>query len=179
MSRIFQTIIILLVIVGLAICVFAILRSCNKIDEPTHDTAVTMPDDGGALENEPAPDLEDLYDETTSTETGQADEEMQDAEPSEPEEVLIDREVVSSEYVDYYVVVGAFLHEENAQAEVQKLKKRGYQEAELAVFDMSQYYSVFASREGSLQAAWKQRDQLRSSGYVDTYVHKRRSKYGR
>ncbi|MEL6124482.1 MAG: SPOR domain-containing protein [Bacteroidota bacterium] len=69
----------------------------------------------------------------------------------------------------YVVVAGNYLLEGNADNMVSKLRKEGYGSAEKVVFDLSQYYTVIASRHASRNAAGAASANLKSMG-VDNYV---------
>lgn len=81
----------------------------------------------------------------------------------------------SSSGMEYLVIGGAFLTEANAKAEVRRLKKNGYNNAEVITFDFSQYYSVCVQRTASLSAARSSKNKLVKEGNAEAYVHKKRS----
>lgn len=70
----------------------------------------------------------------------------------------------------YMLLAGSYLIEDNAKTMVQKLKKLGYTNAEMVIFDMSQYHSVCAGRYQSLSAAQQESGALKRKG-IDNYVH--------
>lgn len=70
----------------------------------------------------------------------------------------------------YMVLAGSYLIEDNARAMVKKLKKLGYNDAEMVVFNMSQYHSVCAGRYSSLSTAQQESGTLKRKG-IDNYVH--------
>lgn len=70
----------------------------------------------------------------------------------------------------YLVVAGSFLVQSNAEAMVSKLKKKGFNNAEVAVFDLSQYYTAIAARSNSKSEAINITNKLKKKG-VDCYVH--------
>lgn len=70
----------------------------------------------------------------------------------------------------YMLLAGSYLIEDNAQIMVKKLKKLGYANAEMVVFDMSQYHSVCAGRYRSLSSAQQESGALKRKG-IDNYVH--------
>lgn len=69
----------------------------------------------------------------------------------------------------YVVVAGNYLVQSNAEAMVSKLKKQGFENAETAVFDLSQYYTVIAGRFDNRSYANSVSSELKSIG-VDNYV---------
>ncbi len=70
----------------------------------------------------------------------------------------------------YLLLAGSYLIEDNASQMVRKLKKMGYDNAEIVVFDMSQYHSVCAGRFSSRSTAKQESNSLKRKG-VDNYVH--------
>lgn len=70
----------------------------------------------------------------------------------------------------YMLLAGSYLIEDNAQAMVRKLKKLGYDNAEMVIFEMSQYHSVCAGRYSSLSSAQQESGTLKRKG-IDNYVH--------
>jgi len=71
---------------------------------------------------------------------------------------------------NFMLLAGSYLIEDNAKIMVGKLKNMGYSNAEVVVFDMSQYYSVCAGRYNSLSSAQQQSSSLKRKG-IDNYVH--------
>ena len=78
----------------------------------------------------------------------------------------------------YLVVSGSFLGEINAEREVKRLKSMGYDEAEVVVFDFSQYHTVCVKRTNSLSEARGIKNQLGTKHNIEAYVHRKRSKRG-
>ena len=78
----------------------------------------------------------------------------------------------SSSSGKYLLLAGSYLIEDNATTMVNKLKKMGYSNAEVVVFDMSQYHSVCAGRYGNMSSAKQESSSLKRKG-VDNYVHTR------
>lgn len=70
----------------------------------------------------------------------------------------------------YMLLAGSYLIEDNAQIMVNKLKKLGYKNSEMVVFNMSQYHSVCAGRYTSLSSAQQESSALKRKG-IDNYVH--------
>ena len=76
----------------------------------------------------------------------------------------------SSKNGKFLLLAGSYLMEDNADLMVKKLRKIGYTNAEIVVFDMSQYHSVCAGRFNSLSSANQESSSLKRKG-VDNYVH--------
>jgi cell division protein FtsN len=79
----------------------------------------------------------------------------------------------SSSAGEYMVIAGSYIINTNAENMVLKLKKMGYSNAEIVVFDQSQYYTVVAGRSSSYDGALSVSGKLKSRG-VDSYVHKKK-----
>lgn len=83
----------------------------------------------------------------------------------------------SSSTGKYFVVTGSFLEEANANEMVKQLKKAGYHNAEVAVFDLSQYYTVFARRYNTHTSASDLAESISQKLGIETYVHEKRTGY--
>lgn len=77
---------------------------------------------------------------------------------------------------DYLLVTGSFSNELNANSYVKKLKKMGYSNASIVVFDFSQYFTVVAGKYKAESKARSKEKELERKG-VDAYVHKVKSKF--
>ena len=73
---------------------------------------------------------------------------------------------------DYMLISGNYLVENNAREMVRKLNNLGYTNAEVVIFDRSQYHTVVASRFTAYDAALRSASTLKQKG-VDCYVKKR------
>ena len=74
---------------------------------------------------------------------------------------------------DYLVIAGNYIINSNAENMVLKLKKSGYNDAEIVIFDMSQYHSVVANRYEDYNSAYNLVKQLEAKG-IDSYVHRKK-----
>lgn len=79
----------------------------------------------------------------------------------------------TSSNAKYMVVAGNFLVKENAATMVSKLMDMGYNTAEWAVFDYSQYHTVIVARTNDYNGAQTISSDLKSNG-IDNYVHTRK-----
>lgn len=70
----------------------------------------------------------------------------------------------------YMVMAGSYLVKDNAQRMERRLKDMGYNQADIVVFDLSQYHSVVAARYSSYDSALRTSNELKRKG-VDCYVH--------
>lgn len=72
----------------------------------------------------------------------------------------------------YMVIAGSYLLEENARKMVNRLKRKGYSNAEIVYFNNSQYHSICAGRYNTRSSAKQTANRLISSG-IDSYVHRK------
>jgi len=72
----------------------------------------------------------------------------------------------------YMVIAGNYLVESNARAMIKKLSNLGYQDAEVGVFDRSQYHTVIAARYNDFGKALEVENAIKRKG-IDCYVKKR------
>ncbi len=73
---------------------------------------------------------------------------------------------------EYMVIAGNYLVESNAREMTTKLSNLGYSNAEIGVFERSQYHTVIASRHSSNSSAIQTANALRNRG-VDCYVKRK------
>ena len=71
---------------------------------------------------------------------------------------------------NYLVIAGSYIINTNAENMVLKLKRMGYDNAEIVIFDQSQYHTVVAQRSNNYNNALSIASGLKSKG-VDSYVH--------
>lgn len=72
----------------------------------------------------------------------------------------------------YMVLAGSYLVKDNADKMVQRLRSKGYAEAEIVQFDGNKYHSVCAVRSDDYDVAAGKSNALKRSG-IDSYVHTR------
>jgi len=70
----------------------------------------------------------------------------------------------------YFVITGSFLMKENADKMISKLNKLGYRNAEMVIFESSQYHTVTSGRYGSKSDADSAIQSLKNAG-IDCYAH--------
>lgn len=73
----------------------------------------------------------------------------------------------------FLVITGSYLVKSNAQSMTSKLANMGYNNAEIVVFNDSQYNSVVAARYSSYETAVEEANALKRKG-IDAYVHRRK-----
>lgn len=74
---------------------------------------------------------------------------------------------------DFMVIAGSYIINTNAENMVLKLKRMGYNNAEIVIFDMSQYHTVVATRSNDYDDALSLSRELQAKG-IDSYVHSKR-----
>ena len=99
--------------------------------------------------------------------TSDSDDEFISPTPSNPS-----RSYTSSSTGDYMVIAGNYLVESNARSMTRKLSNLGYPNAEIGVFERSQYHTVIAYRHGSYSSALEMSNAIKRQG-IDCYVKKR------
>ena len=170
-----------------------VAKSCNKQDTADSNNNTEMVDDMTDVESDEFED--DLFedeegsdlDETATTDGmgGGTYQEEDDGDTIDYTEVdaIINKTTTTKSPVTstksntkstysgkYMLLAGSYLIEDNAQIMIKKLKKLGYANAEMVIFDMSQYHSVCAGRYSSLSSAQQESGALRRKG-IDNYVH--------
>lgn len=73
---------------------------------------------------------------------------------------------------DYMVIAGNYLVQSNARGMTKKLSNLGYPNAEIGVFDRSQYHTVIAYRDNNYGSAVEIANAIKRQG-IDCYVKKR------
>lgn len=73
---------------------------------------------------------------------------------------------------EYMVIAGNYLVEANARDMIAKLRNLGYDNAEIGIFQRSQYHTVIASRHASQSSAFSVANDIKHRG-VDCYVKKK------
>ena len=81
----------------------------------------------------------------------------------------------SSSKGPYIVVGGTFNNKSYAETEIRRLKRMGYNDAELFRFDYSDFYSVSVGRYNRYRDANARATSLKKDG-IENYVHKMRTK---
>jgi len=177
-------------------------RPINSAVDDVKDNLDDLYDDedegegNGELDGElDAESEEDLYDDeigeedvdaakkAAMAEVEEEDEEEEDGDELtsdlDEEESDNDRSVASSgggSSGKYMVVAGSYLSEANAKSERRRLQKAGYDDAEVVVFNFSNYHTVCAARYNSLSEANALKGKLANGRYPDAYVHRKRSR---
>ena len=119
-----------------------------------------------------------------ANETGIGDDEIdEDIEDNDDDEMIDDDESSArtsrsggSGYSSpHLVVAGSYLSEVNAKLLLKKLKREGYNDSEIVVFDLSQYHTVIAGRfSSSREAHALKRKLIHQESISEAYVHTKR-----
>ena len=194
MNNLIKFLIYLLVILLLVSWLITVGKSCGKSNESANETPVST-----EMNIDSATDLmEDLEEEVDFTEELEsildeeetAFEEIEEVpEKQKTEEVVRETpapkkeapkkpvtepkitQSASSFPGNYLVVAGSFIHPDYANGHSQKIAGLGY-DAEVVVFELSEYHTVLAGRFETQSDAQKIVDRLRGDG-IDAYVKKR------
>ncbi len=203
MRGLLKFLLLTLLLIGIGFWIITIARSCNDPSKTTLSTLDDAVDKTGEVITDGVRDLtdddekvdgeSDEFDDAEFDEDGDevldededegddgteyaSDEDDHDTE--EIEDHTITSSGGSSADGKYLVVSGSFLGEINANREVKRLKSMGYPDAEVVVFDFSQYHTVCVKRTNSLSEARGVKNQLGTKHNIEAYVHRKRSKRG-
>lgn len=159
-------------------------QSCgNKSDQSTDDIAMVDEISPGEEDIIDVSD-EDFFEEDAGTSeiagNENSFEELEEQLVEEPESKPVPRStssVTSSGTQSgssgaFLLISGNYLVKSNAEEMVRKLKNLGYSNAEVVVFDRSQYHTVIASRFSSYESALQSESKLKQKG-VDCYVKRK------
>jgi len=136
-------------------------------DEEGEDLDETATTDGMGGGNEI------LDDESNGIDYTEVDDIIENSSPTKTTTTTRNTSSASTSYSGKYMLLaGSYLIEDNAQAMVKKLKKLGYEDAQMVIFEMSQYHSVCAGRYSSLSSAQQESGTLKRKG-IDNYVHRK------
>ena len=169
--------------------VATVAKSCNKtasIDDGTEYVEDMASEDGyeedffedegeegldemGGGSDEEVEEFENDSEDSYDMDYTEIDEIIEETKTTSPTTVQTSSDLSSSSG-RFLLLSGSYLIESNAREMVDKLKKMGYDNAEIVVFDMSQYHSVCAGRYASLSSAKQESGSLKRRG-VDNYVH--------
>jgi len=179
---------IILMVAALLVVFLCAFNSCGpKADDLLNDTedmvSSTLEEGEDFLEDDLFEDnSEDIFEEDDSYEETEF--------VDEPEEEDIETDFTTTDYTDdqpasgsrpsytnsnggdYMVIAGNYLVQSNAQSMIRKLSNLGYPNAQIGVFDRSQYHTVIAMRSDSYSSALEVSNAIKRRG-VDCYVKKK------
>lgn len=154
-------------------------ESSEFVDD-TDDTQAFLDEEGDEIFDD-MDDGEEFYIEEDDTEVEYVDE-PEDTDFTTPPEVVREAPVQKpsrpasvnrgNSSGEYMIIAGNYLVESNAGEMSRKLSNLGYNNAEIAVFDYSQYHTVIASRHNSYSDALQTANAIKRQG-VDCYVKKK------
>lgn len=185
MGRVLKILLYAIVLFMIYLWFSTMFKSCNKKAKNITDSVVEVVDDtveaGEDLfgeedidytEEEPEDDSDEVeyLDDETDEDQEEPDDDVDFTEEPEDEPVIRNS---SSSNGSYYVIAGSYLIEANAIKMERKLENIGYDNAEVVVFDLSQYHSIIAGRYDSRSSAQNTCDDLKGRG-IDCYVQRRR-----
>lgn len=137
-------------------------------DDYSDSTSILPGTDEDADDNEVAPYDEDAAEKQSTTPTS----------PTSPQRELEStteaRPVAASERTgDYLVLAGSYKVRENAETEVQRLRKLGFENAEVSPFNRGAYAVVLVNRFTDISDAQALVKELKAKG-IDSYVQEKR-----
>lgn len=182
-----------------------IYKSCNDAKQnPSPSTHTSNPTDNEDLDERTTTEITDDYDdrankldgEAAGATDGEGEVDMTDLDEDEVDEeeaadTIIETEDTNTPSINdgaserlvasegdwkYLVVAGAFKSRENAKGMLNKLKKIGYQDAEIVQFDYDEHHAICIGRYSTFSAANSTAKELKVDHGVDNYVHRKRVK---
>ena len=135
--------------------------SATLDEEDAYDEAI-YPDESDSADESEAATIDDLADLHTA-DTG-------DEEVTTPPSY----ESVSDANKNYLVVAGTFTQMINAERELKKFRRMGYNDAEIGKFNRSTYASLIVDRFSSAAEANSLVRTLKSQHNIEAYVHQKR-----
>jgi hypothetical protein len=190
MGKLFKIIVWIIVLTVIYIWFSTVLKSCNSntgssaledvanvAEDFTEDIEESIPDiDGETFEAEGEYDddsdntiEEQELDYSSEDELADLESALQDDVEETPPPERYTRSTSSGQYM---IIAGNYLVESNATEMNSKLRNLGYDNAEVAIFDQSQYHTVIASRYDSYSDAVVASSNLKAKG-IDCYVKKK------
>jgi len=179
----------------LVVCLLAVTMICTSCKGKTEEAKETVKDIDDFLDDtsEEISDLTDLtsdefegeqsYEELDEKTQDLSDdlsdltdltEPVTDSEPKyEPAPQVSKPEYTSSSSGNFLLVAGNYSIHGNAETMRSKLKRMGYDSAEIVNFDNSTFSTVLASRYNDYEAAVRASNALKTRG-IDCYVHTRK-----
>ena len=181
MSKLLKIIVSVIALSLFYLWVSSVFQSCsNKSDNASEEISLDedLIDDEEIIDVSDEDFFEDVSDLDDSEELDQDNFEQLEKEmisntpAQETTPAPVKRQTTSSSASGSYLLVsGNYLVESNATEMVKKLQKLGYSDAEIVIFDRSQYHTVVASRFESYNTALQSASNLKQKG-VDCYVKK-------
>lgn len=137
-------------------------------DDYSDSTSILPGTDEDADDNEVAPYDEEAAEKQSTTPTAPTSPQRELEGTTEP------RPVAASERAgDYLVLAGSYKVRENAETEVQRLRKLGFENAEVSPFNRGAYAVVLVNRFTEISDAQALVKDLKAKG-IDSYVQEKR-----
>ena len=204
MSGLLKNILIVLLILTIGAWIFTVARSCkqqdptvveNPVENDGNEDGNTETDledlydddendgtegDGENLDSENFDSEENTDDELADLEkelnvNEEDDEGLDEEEALDSDDESSTDSASGSDDQRHLVIAGSYLSEVNAKILLKQLKKSGYDDAEIVVFDFSQYHTVCAGRFSSSREAHAiKRKLINQEKIPQAYVHTKR-----
>lgn len=190
MGKLFKIIVWIVVLTVIYIWFSTVIKSCNhrssssalddisnSVEEIAEDIESNIPDiDGDTFEPEGSLDESDNTIEEQEIDYSTEDE-LADLESALQDDIIEEtpppeRYTRSTSLGQYMIIAGNYLVESNANEMNSKLRNLGYNSAEVAIFDQSQYHTVIAARYNNYSDAVVASSNLKEKG-IDCYVKKK------
>ena len=177
---------IILFIIVLSVIFLFVSKSFSSCNSNTDEGADLAMDAGQEIPKEELFEADEIDYTTTNEDDEAIPEEIVEDDDKEGSNQTIDFTVppkkeevrapaaknVSTGTGNYMIIAGNYLLKSNAELMITKLKKLGYPNASIGVFDNSKYHTVIAGRYSSYEAASDDANSIKRKG-VDCYVKKR------
>ena len=176
-------------IIIIAVWIFTVLRSCQEaqLNEKINQSPTEINDQDASNLDEDSDDPGDI-DYADAVKPGDEDSDEENSEEAgddeSSEEIPEDMDATKGRRLTdatagtnnspYLVIAGTYTSEGNAQTEVNRLNKLGYDDAEVVQFIGSRYYTVCVDRLDGLTAARQLRNKVKADNTEEVYVHRRR-----
>jgi cell division septation protein DedD len=166
-------------VIFIMIKVYDLGRTDNPIDVPPTEpeTEIEEPDTASESAGDPAPPPTSSQ---TPPDANQEADDLDDEELTDPIEENIpsdqyqDEGVLGDEGGNFLVLAGSFRLRSGAEAEVQRLKKLGYKNAEVTLFNAGTFAAVLVDRFDNVARAEALASELQAKHKVEAYVHEKR-----
>lgn len=167
---------ILIVLFCIAALIFLIVKtvnlSSNEVSQPGEDYNYLYDDsaDGGAVAEDTTgfPETD-----TESASTAGQEGTQSSVEYVGKDEIATGEASIPTSFDhsgDYLVIAGSFRFKANAESEANRLRRLGYNDAEVALFNRGAYASVIVSRFSDLSSAQDLVRELKSRHSLEAYV---------
>ncbi len=180
MGRIIRVLIYSMTLIVLYFFVITYVNSCQKDNESQDDLLSELVQQSSELENDSmvldtSESTEVNYEELDNIVDGLEKKNKKNPIPSNSTTKTATQSTITNgagDGGDYLVMAGSYLIKENAESMARKLKKLGLNNAEVVIFQNSEFHSVVAARYKNENNALTTMTELKSKG-VDCYVKRK------